>query len=94
MLLTRPSFLVKATKMAVVSLPSISNLMNVAQVHVWNNKSDFCSQVMTQIKNITQHHDESFYVCNVNDVVEKHKTWMNNLPGIQTFYGKLFVLLI
>lgn len=92
---TRPSFLVSARKMAVLVSPhSIPDFLKVMQLHVGNVKSDSDLQVFAQIKNITQHHDESFYVCNLNDVVEKHKIWKKNLPGIQTFYGKLVVLLI
>ncbi|VEN38561.1 unnamed protein product, partial [Callosobruchus maculatus] len=31
--------------------------------------------------------EDAFYVCNVSDIVEKHKHWEHVLPRVQPHYG-------
>lgn len=32
--------------------------------------------------------EEPLYVCNVSDIVEKHRTWKQQMPRVMPFYGK------
>lgn len=31
--------------------------------------------------------DDAFYVCDVNDILRKHKTWLSKLPRVRPFYA-------
>lgn len=33
--------------------------------------------------------EDSFYLCNVSDIIQKYKNWKLAMPRIKSFYGKL-----
>lgn len=35
-----------------------------------------------------QTEDEPFYICNISDIIEKHRTWQQRMPRVIPFYGK------
>jgi ornithine decarboxylase len=36
---------------------------------------------------INHHVEESFYVCDVEDIINKHKTWLLSMPRVKPFYA-------
>lgn len=39
------------------------------------------------IKKTKQGTDESFYLCNLSDVIRKFDDWINKLPRVKPFYA-------
>lgn len=35
---------------------------------------------------------QAFYICNINDIIEKYKQWIKLMPKIKPFYGKLLLV--
>lgn len=42
--------------------------------------------VIKQIINDGQ--EDSFYVCDVSDIIQKYKNWKKSMPRVKTFYGE------
>lgn len=60
------------------------------RVHVLDNQTD----VWTIIKEITESgmQEEAFYVCDIGDIVRKHKIWNTTMPRVKPHYGNIFKL--
>ena len=41
---------------------------------------------------VFQIQEEAFYVCDIGDIVRKHKEWKMKLPRVEPFYGKYMLL--
>lgn len=48
------------------------------------------SNIWNIIKSISKriYEDEAFYVCNINEILEKHKIWKYYLPNVVPYYGE------
>lgn len=33
--------------------------------------------------------EEPFYICNISDIIQKHRIWQQRMPRVLPFYGKL-----
>lgn len=33
--------------------------------------------------------EEPFYICNISDIIQKHRVWQQRMPRVLPFYGKL-----
>lgn len=55
------------------------------RVHILNSHSD----VHTVIKDIVScdQQEDAFYVCDIGDIVRKHKTWKAKMPRIEPYYA-------
>lgn len=38
--------------------------------------------------------EEPFYVCNISDIIRKHRLWKQRMPRVLPFYGELNVKII
>lgn len=62
--------------------------------HIGLNKCNVVSKsldVMNVIRQRSEHgqvDDESVYICNISDIVEKCEVWKQHLPRVTPFYGK------
>ena len=45
-----------------------------------------------QKKSITEIDEEPLYVCDLTDIIKKHRTWTQLLPRVSPFYGKLHIM--
>lgn len=61
------------------------------RVHILDSQSNVWSVIMEIADSGVQ--EEAFYVCDVGDIVRKHKTWKAFLPRVQPHYGNFFSLL-
>ena len=41
-----------------------------------------------QKKSITEIYEEPLLVCDLTDIINKHRTWTQMLPRVMPFYGK------
>lgn len=41
-------------------------------------------------KTITDVQEEPLYICDLTDIIEKHRTWTQMLPRIKPFYGMFY----
>lgn len=32
--------------------------------------------------------DDPFYICNISDIIQKHRIWQQHMPRVLPFYGK------
>lgn len=56
------------------------------RVHILNSQSNVWSVIREIAENNNQ--EDAFYICDIGDVVQKHKIWMAKLPRVQPHYGK------
>lgn len=55
------------------------------QVHVLKGHSDVWS-VIREIA-YSGNQEDAFYVCDIGDIVRKHKIWKSSLPRVKPYYG-------
>ncbi|XP_074035724.1 ornithine decarboxylase [Leptinotarsa decemlineata] len=55
------------------------------RVHILDDKSNVLSVIRNIVANNNQ--EEAFYVCDVGDIVRKHKIWSAKLPRVQPHYA-------
>lgn len=65
----------------------MGELINKEKVHLIP-ESKFMTSLM---KEISKDSDDSILICNISDVIEKHKIWTETMPRVIPHYGK-FIL--
>lgn len=55
------------------------------RVHILNSHSNVLSVIKDIANNETQ--EDAFYVCDIGDIVRKHKIWKAKLPRIEPYYA-------
>ncbi|KAF5296581.1 hypothetical protein FQR65_LT10234 [Abscondita terminalis] len=55
------------------------------RVHVLNNNYDVWSVIREIVDTGTQ--EDAFYICDIGDIVSKHKIWKTSLPRVQPHYA-------
>ncbi|XP_066249269.1 ornithine decarboxylase 1-like [Euwallacea similis] len=68
---------------------SLSHITSTGKMRLLETKTErgYRPQLLAAIKDITSCRDEPFQVCDVNDIIEKYKTWAKLLPDIDTYYA-------
>lgn len=64
----------------------ITEEYNEKRVHILDTQSNVWSVIRQVID--TNNQEEAFYVCDIGDIVRKHKIWTAKLPRVQPHYGK------
>lgn len=57
------------------------------RVHVLDSQTDVWSIIREIADSGLQ--EEAFYVCDIGDIVRKHKIWNASMPRVKPFYGKV-----
>lgn len=66
---------------------SVNNRMNLSHFHVINKPLDAIETVRERsISGDVD--DDPFYICNISDIIRKHRNWQQCMPRIIPFYGK------
>lgn len=58
------------------------------RVHILDSQSNVWSVIRDIAYNTNQ--EEAFYVCDIGDIVRKHKIWKAKLPRVEPHYGKCY----
>lgn len=45
--------------------------------------------VIRQKSDFGYENDEPLYICNISDIIEKHRHWKRLMPRIRPFYGNI-----
>lgn len=53
----------------------------------------YSSEINDFVLYYLQAQEEAFYVCDIGDIIRKHKEWKSKLPRVVPFYGTLFEIL-
>lgn len=56
------------------------------RVHILDSQSNVWSVIRDIACNTNQ--EEAFYVCDIGDIVRKHKIWKAKLPRVEPHYGR------
>lgn len=64
--------------------------MNSEVIQVVDDKNDTFGLIKNLIESRGQ--EEAFYLLDVGDIINKHKTWLNKMPRVEPHFGKLIIL--
>lgn len=59
------------------------------RVHIIDSQSSVWSVIREIVE--TNNQEDAFYICDIGDIVFKHKTWTAKLPRVEPHYGKITV---
>lgn len=60
------------------------------RVHVLDNHSNVWSVIRDIVASGMQ--EDAFYVCDIGDIVRKHRIWKAAMPRVEPHYGKSLIL--
>ena len=58
------------------------------RVHIIDCHTDVWSVIQQITDSGTQ--EEAFYVCDIGDIIRKHKIWTSTMPRVEPHYGMLY----
>lgn len=58
------------------------------KIHVIDQSVD-AIDIIRQISVTDDENDEPFHICNVSDIIRKHRIWKQRMPRVQPFYGEV-----
>lgn len=56
------------------------------RIHIMDSQSNVWSVIREIVD--TNNQEDAFYICDIGDIIRKHKMWTAKLPRVQPHYGK------